>query len=206
MSTPARLVRSADIPRLAECLARSFHTDPISSFLFPHEGSRARRLVPFYRHVMRVMREQGAIYTDDDLRGAAVWRAPGSTSVGALRAISESLQMLLVLRSGVGRAIKMDQVVSPARPLVAHWYLAILGTDPDQQGRGVGSSLLAPVLERCDADRLPAYLESSKAENIPFYERHGFRVKEELQIPGGPVLWTMERDVQPLNSGGDPAE
>ena len=50
-------------------------------------------------------------------------------------------------------------------------------------------------LARCDAARLPAYLESSKERNVPFYERHGFRVTGELTIPGGgPTLWLMWRN------------
>ena len=36
--------------------------------------------------------------------------------------------------------------------------------------------MISPILERCDHDGLPAYLESSKEKNIPFYRRHGFEV------------------------------
>ena len=72
----------------------------------------------------------------------------------------------------------------------------MLGTDPRHQGRGVGSALLEPILARCDADRVPAYLESSKRSNVPFYERHGFRVLGELAIAGGPVIWRMQREAR----------
>ena len=50
-------------------------------------------------------------------------------------------------------------------------------------------------LLRCDADYAPAYLESSNPENIGYYERFGFRVTGEIQLPdGGPSLWPMWRD------------
>jgi ribosomal protein S18 acetylase RimI-like enzyme len=74
-----------------------------------------------------------------------------------------------------------------------HWYLAILGTEPAAQGRGIGSALLRPVLDRCDADGVGAYLESSKERNIAFYARHGFRVTGELKLPRGPRVWLMWR-------------
>ena len=74
-----------------------------------------------------------------------------------------------------------------------HYYLAALGTDPSHQRKGIGSALIQPVLDRCDRESLPAYLESSKRTNIPFYERHGFEVVEELEVPGGPKLWPMVR-------------
>lgn len=75
-----------------------------------------------------------------------------------------------------------------------HWYLSILGTDPDAQGRGLGAAVLAPVLERCDADGVAAYLESSKERNIAYYARHGFRVVRELRLPRGPRVWAMWRE------------
>jgi ribosomal protein S18 acetylase RimI-like enzyme len=79
-----------------------------------------------------------------------------------------------------------------------HWYLGVLGTRKKAQGRGVGSSLLAPVLDRCDDEGIPAYLESSKHSNIAFYRRHGFEVTGEIPLPfGGPSVWSMWRDPRP---------
>ena len=80
-------------------------------------------------------------------------------------------------------------------PRQPHWYLATLGTAVEQQGKGVGSALMRPVLEHCDAEGIPCYLESSKERNVPFYRRHGFEVVEEVPLPGdGPMLWTMWRE------------
>lgn len=59
----------------------------------------------------------------------------------------------------------------PAEP---HWYLPFIGVDPARQGAGYGSELMKHALERCDADRIPAYLENSNPKNTPFYERFGF--------------------------------
>jgi len=35
---------------------------------------------------------------------------------------------------------------------------------------------MIPILEHCDSEGMPAYLESSKESNIAFYRRHGFKV------------------------------
>ena len=77
-----------------------------------------------------------------------------------------------------------------------HLYLAVLGTEPAAPGPGrrVGA-VLAPGLELCDREGLPAYLESSKESNVGFYARFGFRVTEEVRMPrGGPTVWLMWRD------------
>jgi GNAT superfamily N-acetyltransferase len=78
-------------------------------------------------------------------------------------------------------------------PIEPHFYLSVVGTDPEQQGGGVGSALLAPVLRICDESGTAAYLESSKESNVPFYARHGFAVTERMELPGGPPLWLMWR-------------
>jgi len=78
-----------------------------------------------------------------------------------------------------------------------HFYLAVLGTEPHAQGRGLGSAVLRAVLRQCDNDGVAAYLESSKERNIDFYARHGFRVLEELRLLRGPSMWKMWRDPRP---------
>jgi GNAT superfamily N-acetyltransferase len=93
------------------------------------------------------------------------------------------------------RFLRVMHKVEKAHPEEPHWYLACLGTDPPKQRTGVGTTLVGPVLERCDKEGLPAYLETQKPENVPYYERFGFRVTGELDITeGGPHVWLMWRD------------
>ena len=105
--------------------------------------------------------------------------------------------MALRIRTSLFRAAKLNDLVSQTHIREPHWYLAILGTEPAAQGQGIGSALLAPVLRQCDEMRVIAYLESSKEANIPFYERHGFRVLAELEVVRGPKLWPMSREPRP---------
>ena len=80
---------------------------------------------------------------------------------------------------------------SPSEP---HFYLFILGTDAKTQSQGLGSQVLKPVLDICDAQGLAAHLESSNSRNVPFYQRHGFEVVGEIELEaGGPVIRPMHR-------------
>ena len=93
------------------------------------------------------------------------------------------------------RVLNLIEGKHPKEP--PSYYLAVLGTEPEFQGKGFGGALMQPVLSRCDRDRMAAYLESSKSRNVPFYERHGFKVVEEISVPnGGPPLWRMWREPQ----------
>ena len=97
----------------------------------------------------------------------------------------------------VDRALSFFVEMAEVHPSEPHWYLEGLGTHPDWQRRGIASAVLAPVLDVCDADGLPAYLETQKESNVPFYRRHGFEVVGTKQLPvGAPNIWLMWREIR----------
>jgi Acetyltransferase (GNAT) family len=68
------------------------------------------------------------------------------------------------------------------------------------QGEGVGSALVRHVLDDRANIGEPAYLETETEANVPFYERHGFEVIGQLDVPGGgPHLWLMWREPHELS-------
>jgi GNAT superfamily N-acetyltransferase len=85
-----------------------------------------------------------------------------------------------------------DEQRPPDEP---HWYLAIVGSDLRIRGKGFGHALMRSRLDRCDAENLPAYLESTNPDNVPYYRRFGFEVTGEIPLPlGGPSLLPMWRE------------
>lgn len=190
----------SDFHRISRCLATAFDDDPVSVFLFPDPRTRFARLVSLYQLVLGVMASHGCIYTDADVRGAAVWQAPSPPKPGRFAEVLGTVAMLAALRTSSLRALALSRAVERLHPAEPHWYLGILGTDPAHQGQGVASRLMRPLLERCDATGSPAYLECSKERNLSFYEGHGFRVTGEVQVERGPQLWGMHRAVAALRS------
>ena len=141
---------------------------------------------------------QGHSYTTDDHAGVALWAPPGLWRPTWAQLLREVPAMsLLTGFAGARRGLGLLRATEKAHPKVPHWYLAVLGTHPDHQGRGVASALLAPVLARCDLDGTGAYLESSNPANVGFYEGHGFQVTDEVRPDGAPPLTLMWRDPRP---------
>ncbi|MCL4446534.1 MAG: GNAT family N-acetyltransferase [Actinobacteria bacterium] len=185
-----------DVEVLAGVLTRAFYDDPVAIFMIPSGKRRLRALAKFYR-IMLVKQylSFGEVWTTDDLAGAALW-APPNKPPPTLR---DLLYLLPVLPQFLGpstvAALRLIARIDAKRPKVEHWYLSTLGTDPSSQGRGVGSALLNEVLSRCDEAGMPAFLESSKESNVPFYARHGFDVTGEIHAPRqGPTLYLMSRE------------
>ncbi len=52
----------------------------------------------------------------------------------------------------------------------------------------------APALARCDAEALPAYLETATEANIALYAAFGFVVTHEWTVWKGPRCWSMLRE------------
>ncbi len=56
----------------------------------------------------------------------------------------------------------------------------------------MGTALLTRWLEGADRDRVAAYLETDRPENLAFYARAGFDAVGEAEIFGARV-WLMQR-------------
>ena len=80
----------------------------------------------------------------------------------------------------------LGQLMMANHPHEPHWYLNVVSTFPERQGRGLGAAVLQPVLDRCDADGVRAYLESSNPRNLSLYRRQGFVDAGVLTPPGRP--------------------
>jgi ribosomal protein S18 acetylase RimI-like enzyme len=196
VGTATRRATSADVPALAQMLARAFFDDPVATWSCPPDALRPRVLERFNAARVRHLLDEQEIWTTPELASAALWAPPERWKTTPRQDAELARGMLhprlLVRAPLVVRGLMGLERRHPRTP--PHWYLAVLGTDPSAQGQGLGSAVLGPVLEQCDADGVGAYLESSKERNIAFYARHGFRVTDELRLPRGPAMWAMWRD------------
>jgi GNAT superfamily N-acetyltransferase len=107
------------------------------------------------------------------------------------------LDLLRAFGPRLPRSLSLLTRIEKHHPAEPHWYLEAIGTVPEARGRGIGPTVLTPVLDRCDAEGVPAYLESSNPRNIPFYERHGFVRRPLFELPRGcPTITPMWRDAR----------
>jgi ribosomal protein S18 acetylase RimI-like enzyme len=194
-----RPVSPADVAPLGACLARAFWDDPVSVYIFPHDRSRQRRLERYFRwQLSNVFLPRGEAWTTDDLAGASLWMPQRSEQPGIVASLVQLASAAVILGSRLPSAFGLLGQLEPRHPRQPHCYLGTIGTDPGRQRAGVGSALMQVVLDRLDQEGTPAYLESSKEENLAFYHRHGFSVTGEAgAVNGLPRLWLMWREPRP---------
>ncbi|MFL5824728.1 MAG: GNAT family N-acetyltransferase [Solirubrobacteraceae bacterium] len=189
-----------DIDGVARALAEAFEDDPHFRWILRDDGKRLKRLEEgFAVFITRIWLPQKESFTHDRLIGGALWMPPGTWHLSLLDQLRLLPPTVRALRGDSGRLLRALTFIERKHPRSpAHWYLPVIGVARDWQGRGFGAALLRPILERCDRESTPAYLEASSPRNRALYERHGFEVVEECRYAkDGPPMWRMWREPQP---------
>jgi len=193
-----RKLQEADVDAVASASARAFFDDPLQVWALPDDTTRLAKLERMFALQTRIAAlPLGECYTDDSCSVACFW-APPDRWQPPPDVIADLTPLRETLAEGLSRFVLAMHAMHAMHPDPPHWYLQGLGTDPPRQREGLASAAMQPVLERCDAEGVPAYLESTKERNLAFYENHGWRVTGTIQLPdGGPTLWSMWRDPRP---------
>jgi len=193
------------VPAVVGQLVRAFADDPIWTAVFPEPGERARRSRPLFAFMLRLGIMKGEAWAPSErLEGAAVWlpeRHADPGGLAALRcgalAIPFHVGLARLRRFGaLGKAIaRIRKEHAPA----GYRYLAMLGIAPEHQRRGLGSTLLRPMLARSDRKGTPVWLTETEA-NVELYRKHGFKVAAEFEVSELALkMWAMLRP--PMDPG-----
>ncbi|MDP9325261.1 MAG: GNAT family N-acetyltransferase [Candidatus Dormibacteraeota bacterium] len=190
-----RKAKAGEVHRLAAVLARAFYDDPPTRWVFPADSRRVSQLDrSFALYLRKLWFAQDECYTTDGIAGAAIWESPGKWQTSVFQQLRLAPALLAINGRFFPRLLQTITVLESNHPKELHYYLPFVGVDPELQGRGIGSALLRPILDRCDREGVPAYLEASTPGNRALYERHGFVVTEEFVLgKGSPPLWRMWR-------------
>jgi len=191
-----KLVRltESQIEPAAQTLARAFHDYPAFVYVFPDAVERRNEFPLLLQSFVHYGVLHGEVYaTSQNMEGVAVWMPPdypGGFSI--VPEVSKDALDRMMYFGGEVYSVRQHHV--PA----AHWFLEFIGVLPDLQGQGYASILLKPMMARIEQEHLPCYLDTEVEKNVAIYQRHGFRVVEDTEIPGTEIRsWGMLRE----NSG-----
>jgi GNAT superfamily N-acetyltransferase len=213
-----RAVRG-ELDTLGSLIGESFMDDPVSCWVFPDEEYRRTAQPRFFGVYLDAALSDGWVDVVDDLSAVAVWLpvaagdggghgAGGDVSVEGGEggeggqggeAGDELGERLCAAVPGNERARIVGELTGQVHPTDrAHYYLPAVVAAPGRRGQGRGHALLGPVLDRCDREGTPAYLEASNERSKALYERLGFvTTGGPVRLPDGPSLWPMWREPRP---------
>ncbi len=194
-----RRVGQEQLGPVAHTIAASFADDPIWRWLY---GTAGKIPIDDGMVLARMLVAQSTphdtIHTISDCGAVALWtapRGPKTDNAAPVAAEVAAYQMAFASQLGdrVALAASLSAAIKEHRPAEPHWYLGILGADPDRQNQGLGGKVLSAMLQRTDRLGLSTYLESSNPRNYGFYQRHGFVEAGELIVEDSPPLLGFHR-------------
>ena len=189
-----RPLGGAELEVAARLAARGMRDNPLQIAAIGGDPQRRQRLM--HRGFCRLLRLDGratvGAWHGDSLVGVACSAEPGHCQLSPRERLRLAPTFLMAGRA----ALRMARWVSAwARydPARSHSHLGPVAVDPDLQGRGIGSMLLADYCDSMDQTGMLSYLETDKPENVRLYERFGYTVAAEADVIGI-ASWFMTRE------------
>ncbi|MEM1086157.1 MAG: GNAT family N-acetyltransferase [Pseudomonadota bacterium] len=191
--TPLRPAERRDWRQVADITAEGFAEDPVNRFVF---GNR-RAILSGMRVMTRdIYLKQGFSHLHGDA-GSTLWLPPGVTSeFSTLTMLKFAIgQIRHGAKGALARGQALGTLMAKHHPKEPHLYLFAITTRETARGKGVGKTLLDPVLAHADRAGLPVYLENSNPVNTGFYRSRGFERTALFEVgEGGPVMEPMWRE------------
>lgn len=199
MGVAIRAAGEGDREAVARLLDEAFQDDPVSGWVFPGEEHRRVAHPRLMAAFVGIVLAEGRIDVTEDFSACALWLpvpAEGPEPDGAED--DSAVQLREAVDPDNERVEQIGRLTGEVHPEGrAHEYLWMIAVAPGHQGQGLGTAIMQPVLDRCDREGLPAYLEASSARSRALYERLGFTfMGRTVDLPDGPHMWPMWREPQ----------
>jgi len=174
-------------------LGMAFSENETLRYYFEDETERRAIANTLCFIAVSVCLKYGEVYASSEkMEGVSAWLPPGKAPVGGWQVL-RSVPLPVLWRLGRQGASRMNAygrfVDNLHRKLVPypHWYLQIIGVDPECRGQGFSSRLVRPVMERVDQEQMPCFLETNTEKNVAICSRFGFYVISKDKMPGTDV-------------------
>ncbi|MET9121586.1 GNAT family N-acetyltransferase [Streptomyces sp. NPDC004528] len=199
MGVAIRTAGEGDRERVVHLLHEAFRDDPVSRWVFPDAAHREERHPRLMAAFADIVFAEGRVDITEDGAACALWLSVPAADEHTGGDPAEDDGPVLLREAVDPDNVRVELVgrltagIHPAGR--AHEYLWMIGVAPERQGEGLGSALVGSVLDRCDAEGLPAYLEASNERSRALYARLGFGdLGRPLELPDGPRMWPMWRE------------
>jgi GNAT superfamily N-acetyltransferase len=196
-----------DLPRdrfndASVVMADAFLDDPGWMSVGPDQPHRRHRYIRrVCQGILNVTERRGGNnwHVERDGRTVGVLSSldPGQWPPPQLPAIArQALGPVLAGPTVLWRSLGADAAMHRGHPDDMHLFVWMLTVAPSAQRTGIGRALLSHALKRADEFGVPAYLDTAKAANLPYYGSFGFNQVGETSLPRGAPLWFMFREAR----------
>lgn len=176
---------------VVDILTASFHDNKSVNYLIPNDSKRVERIRYLMDYSFEVCQLFGKVVISEDRNACALILYPDQKKA-SLKAFW--LDLKLIRRSiGFGnifKAISKENKIKKLQGKGPMHYLWFIGVSPGHQNFGIGAKLLQEILAESAKDNCLLYLETSASKNVPWYQKFGFQVYDQLNF--GYTLFFMK--------------
>ena len=168
---------------IVNILSKSFDQNKSINSIIKQDHKRNSRIRNLIEYSFEVCFLSGEIYLSDDNKGC-VFLLQSDKKKTTIKTIILDLKLALTV-IGIERIftiLKREAKIKSQHPKTPFYHLWYIGVDPEYQKKGLGSELLQEVLEKCNTEKKPLYLETSTYRNISWYEKFGFSIYNQVNF------------------------
>ncbi|MEJ7558129.1 MAG: GNAT family N-acetyltransferase [Pedobacter sp.] len=173
-------------------LTDSFQTNQSVNYLIHQDKKKTDRIRYLMDYSFETCFNYGEVFISDDEKACALILYPDQKRT-SLKSVMLDVKLIFncIGIANIKKAMSRESKIKSIQPKMALYYLWFIGVEPEFQGSSIGSNLLKEVIAHSQKVNRPVFLETSTLKNIPWYQRFGFEIYNELDL--GYKLFFLKR-------------
>ncbi|PVH82044.1 hypothetical protein DL98DRAFT_514116 [Cadophora sp. DSE1049] len=213
-----RVLGISEYEQAAHCLAEAFAVDEVARYFIDtddmatySEEYKYKMHCDILRYITAAHCYKGIVTTiGPNYDAVALWMPPGKNMDDLWTILRSGMWRLWYKLSSEGKKRFYDEFL-PLLHDTKHsvmgdrdddsYYLVYLGSKPSARGKGYARKLIEHMTVTADLEGRATYLESSAANNLPYYIKYGFEHITDIELKRGaePIkLHIMVREPQSM--------
>jgi GNAT superfamily N-acetyltransferase len=138
------------------------------------DQKREGRIEGLMEYSFDVCNAFGEVWMSEDFQACALILFPDKKRT-SLKTILWDLRLALSVigLDRISAVLRRESMIKNHHPKEPFAYLWFIGVNPLKQNRGIGSAFIKEVINKCEKEKRPIYLETSVERNLPFYKKFG---------------------------------
>lgn len=162
---------------ILQILMASFANNQSVNYIIRKGKKQNKRIRALMNYSFEMCRRFGEVLLSSDQKACALIIYPDKKKT-TFKSILLDVRLIFqcVGFKNIKKTLRRESLIKRVQPKEAMTYLWFIGVNPANQGKGIGSNLLADIIEYSEIRKRPVYLETSTLNNLPWYKKFGFKI------------------------------
>jgi GNAT superfamily N-acetyltransferase len=174
---------NADKDLVIDLLTQSFDANQSINYIVRQDESRKAHIRALMDYSFEICYLFGEIWLSDDKKACALLLYPQEKRT-TFKTVWLDIKLIFkaIGLGGIRKTLNRESKIKKNQPREDMVYLWFIGVNPADQHHGIGSKLLAEIITEANSKSHPVCLETSTLRNLPWYQRFGFEIYNQLEL------------------------